>query len=83
MSQKSARVIELEEGIAQAVATLDESDGSRVSTSEAIDEARETLKDAYGVGFEKAVIEYLSEPNDDEDSDGDDDDENENGEGAE
>jgi len=39
MAQKSQRVIELEEGIAQAVATLDESDGSRVSTDEAIDSA--------------------------------------------
>lgn len=74
MAQKSARVIELEEAIAQAVATLDECDGSRVATDEAIDSARETLADAYGVGFEKAVSEYLSETDEDVDDEGVDDD---------
>lgn len=75
MVQKSERVIELEEGIAQAVATLDESDGSRVSTAEAIDSARETLADAYGIGFEKAVSEYLSEPDNEDEQEFDPDDE--------
>lgn len=73
MATKTARVIELEEAIAQAVATLDESDGSRIGTSEAIDAARETLADGYGVGFESAVEEYLSENQDDSDGDGFDD----------
>ena len=68
---KSARVIELEEGIAQAVATLDTSDGSRVSTAEAIDSARETLSDAFGAGFEDAVSEYLQSDSDDDTTDED------------
>jgi hypothetical protein len=68
MATKSARVIELEEAIAQAVATLDESDGSRIGASEAIDAARETLADGYGTGFENAVTEYLSDGEDDDDA---------------
>ena len=72
---KSGRVIELEDAIAQAVATLDESDGSRVGTSGAIDSARETLADAYGTGFEDAVSEYLlAEPESDDEDDEDDED---------
>ena len=61
MATKSARVIELEEGIARAVATLDEADGSRIGLQEAFDSAREILSDAYDVGFEKAVSEYLGD----------------------
>lgn len=66
---KSQRVIELEEGIAEAVATLDETDSSRIGLLEAIDGARETLAGVYGVGFEEAVSECLSENSDDEDQD--------------
>ncbi len=66
---KAQRAIELEEGIAQAVATLDETDASRIGLQEAIDSARETLADAYGVGFEKAVTECLSDDDSDEDED--------------
>lgn len=74
--EKTEREIELEDAIAQAVANLDESDGSRVGTSEAIDSAREILSDAYGVGFEDAVSEYLSDDSEDgETEDEDDDDE--------
>jgi hypothetical protein len=68
MATKSARVIELEEGIAQAVAVLDETDASRIGLQEAIDSARETLADAYGTGFENGVKEYLSDGGDDDDS---------------
>ncbi len=74
---KSARTIELEEGIAQAVATLDETDASRIGLQEAIDSARETLADAYGVGFEKAVTEYLSDESDEDDEDDEDEDDEE------
>ena len=69
MAAKSQRVIELEEGICQAVATLDEAGGSRIETLEAIDDARQTLADAYGNGFEDDVAEYLSG---DDGADGDD-----------
>lgn len=63
-----ATVKELKDAIVQAVATLDESDGSRISTSEAIDSSREILADAYGPTLEDDVSEYLRE--DDADGDG-------------
>ena len=70
---KSDRVIELEEGIAQAVATLDESDATRIGLQEAFDSVREILAETYGVGFEKAVAEYeqpdLSEDDEDQNDD--------------
>ncbi len=61
MATKSTRVSELEEGIAEAVAALDEADGSRIGMQEAFDSARETLSEAYGAGFENAVSECLSD----------------------
>ncbi len=66
-----ATLAELKDAIANAVATLDDADGSRISTAEAIDSAREILKDAYGVGFEKAVSDALEEIVDDESDDDD------------
>ncbi len=69
-----ATIKELKDAIVQAVATLDESDGSRVSTSEAIDSARETLAEAYGPAFEDDVSEYLGEDPDSQDEDEADDD---------
>ena len=54
----------------EAVATLDEADGSRVSTSSAIDNAREILGDAYGPTFEDDVAGYLGVDADDDDADG-------------
>jgi hypothetical protein len=71
--EKTERELELEDAIVRAVADLDESDGSRVGTSEAIDSAREILSDAYGVGFEDAVSECLSEVSDEDEDDGDED----------
>ena len=71
---KSNRVIELEEGIAQAVATMDESDATRIGLQEAFDSVRETLSETYGVGFEKAVSEFVEpEPSDDDEDETDDD----------
>ena len=77
MAAKSQRVIELEEGICQAVAALDEAGASRVETLEAIDDARNTLAEAYGDGFEDAVAEYLSDSESEDDADDDDDEEDE------
>lgn len=74
MALKSARVVELEEAIAQATATLDVSDASRIGLQEAFDSARETLSDAYGTGFEAAVAEFIQP--DDEDDEATDEDEN-------
>ena len=72
---KSNRVIELEEGIAQAVATMDESDATRIGLQEAFDSVRETLSETYGVGFEKAVSEFTepAESSDDDEDETDDD----------
>lgn len=64
---KSVRVMELEEAIAQAGATLDEAEATRIGLQEGIDSVREILSDAYGVGFEKAVSENLSVDDDDDD----------------
>lgn len=68
---KTEREMELETAIVNAVANLDESDGSRIGTSEAIDAAREILSDAYGTGFEKAVSDCLLSDEDDEDDEDD------------
>jgi hypothetical protein len=70
MATKTARVVELENGIAEAAAILDEADASRIGLQEAFDSAREMLADAFGVGFENAVTEFLSESEDDLDGDG-------------
>lgn len=70
---KTEREIELEEAIVEAVANLDECDGSRVSTSEAIDTARDVLKEAYGTGFEKDVSDFLETEDDENLSDESDD----------
>lgn len=72
---KSGRVIELEESIIQAIATLDDADGSRVGTLEAVDGARDILKETYGLEFENDISEYLSSESEDDDSDEDDEDE--------
>lgn len=60
----------MKEAVIEAVAVLDESDGSRVSTAEAIDNAREALVAAYGVEFENDLEQYLDEI---DGADGDDD----------
>ena len=62
---------ELREAVVEAVATLDEADGSRISTAEAIDAAREVLADVYGDNFETDVSQFLGEPDDETDDDED------------
>ncbi len=88
MAVKSERVDELKDSIAQAVATLDMSDASRIGLQEAFDSVREILKEAYGVGFERDVSGYVSDDEiadeddddaEDGDADGEDEDEDEDG----
>jgi hypothetical protein len=62
----------LQQAIAEAVATLDESDGSRVGMAEAIDDARDTLATAYGPTFEADVADVIASDDSDDDSDDDD-----------
>ncbi len=64
---------DLQESVIEAVAELDQADGSRTAMTEAIDNAREILSDAYGLTFEDDLAAHL-EAEDDDDDDGDDDD---------
>ena len=87
MPTKSAREMELEDAIAQSVAALDAADGSRIGLQEGMDSARETLGDAYGIGFEKAgsafaeAVLELAEYEDDADADEDEDEADAKGDG--
>ncbi len=67
-----ATVKEMKDAIVEAVATLDESNGSRTGTAEAIDAAREILADAYGNegDLNDAVNDHLGIDDADEDHDG-------------
>lgn len=60
----------LKEAVIEAVAILDECDGSRSSSNEAIDAAREILADEYGPEFDDDLAEY-AETSGEEDADGD------------
>jgi hypothetical protein len=77
MAQKSARVVALEDSIAEATAILDEAPVSLIGLQEAIDEARDVMKTGYGTGFETAVGSFVDQDTDDEDGDGSPDDEDE------
>ena len=57
--QKKTPAPELREAIVSAVATLDQSDGSRVSLIESIDNARRTLAEVMPDNFDDLVTEYL------------------------
>lgn len=69
-----ATLNKLKDAVIEAVALLDEADGSRVGTAQAIDDAREVLADAYGSEFDDDLAEHLeqleSEVEDDADGDG-------------
>lgn len=66
----------LREAIISAVATLDQSDGSRVSLIESIDNARRTLSEVMPDNFDDLVTEYMeAETDEDDDEDEDEDDE--------
>ena len=66
---RTGRAKDLEDGIIEAVAVLDEADGSRTGLTEAIDEARNILQTAFGDTLDSEVESYLSsEENSDEDA---------------
>jgi len=77
MARKSARTIELEEGILNSVELLDSCDGSRNELQNTLDQVRELLVNSYGDEFQDDYDEMLgieSEDSEDEDSDDSDDD---------
>lgn len=59
MPQKSERVLELESAILDAVEVIDQTDQSRKSLSDGMDETRNILAAAYGEDFEYGVAERL------------------------
>lgn len=72
-----SRAAELEQVIVEAVATLDGGDGSRIGLIEAIDSARSTLTEVYGVDFDRDLALYNGEDWDDDDDDDEFDDDDE------
>jgi lipoate-protein ligase A len=74
------RVSELEEAIVQVVASIDETDGSRVNLQATLDSTRETFFNVYGEDLGSDVDEYLSTfivEEDEEDEEDEENDENE------
>ncbi len=78
MARKSAKTIELEEGILNSVELLDDCDGSRTELLSTLDQVRELLVNSYGDEFQEDYDEMLGlntedsdEDFDDPDSDGD------------
>jgi hypothetical protein len=71
-----ATLKQLQSAITEAVALLDEADGSRVGMSDAIDSARDILAEAYGPTFENDVNDAITalDAQDDADDDSEDDD---------
>ncbi len=67
----------LREAIISAVATLDQSDGSRVHLIESIDNARRTLSDVMPDNFDDLVTEYMEAETEEYDEDEDEDQEDE------
>jgi hypothetical protein len=59
MARKSARTIELEEGILNSVELLDGCDGSRNELQNTLDQVREILVDSYGDEFQDDYDEML------------------------
>ncbi len=59
MARKSARTIELEEGILNSVELIDECDGSRIELQRTLDQVREYLVDSYGDEFQGDYDEML------------------------
>ncbi len=66
MARAQTTTTDLKIAVCEAVAVLDEADGSRTGMQEAIDSARETLSDAYGANFDEDVSEYYSSSDDEE-----------------
>lgn len=53
------RIEEFENAIVEAVAEIDQTDGSRIGLQQGMDSAREILANVYGEGIEDAVAEHL------------------------
>jgi hypothetical protein len=64
-----ATVTELRESIVEAVSILDESDGSRTGTAQAIDDARSVLQTVYGDSLDEDVQGFLGVDSDEDDED--------------
>jgi hypothetical protein len=62
----------LKEAVIEAVAELDQVDGSRTGMTEAIDSARSILSDGYGLNFEDDLGEFLENEENEETEDSDD-----------
>jgi len=61
----------LKEAVLDAVAALDDADGSRAGSIEAFDAARELLSEAYGPEFEDDLEESIADQDETIDTDGD------------
>jgi hypothetical protein len=59
LQEMRERVSEFEEATVNAVAEIDQSDGSRVGLQATLDSVRETLANAYGDTLTEDVNEYL------------------------
>ncbi len=75
MARKSARTIELEEGILNSVELLDGCDGSRNELQNTLDQVRELLVSSYGDEFQDDYDEMLGVEAEDSDEDFEDSDE--------
>jgi len=69
-----ATAADLRESIVEAVSILDESDGSRIGMTQAIDDARSVFQTVYGDSLDEDVQEFLVNQDDDTDLDDSDDD---------
>lgn len=69
MARKSARTIELEEGILNSVELLDNCDGSRLELQNTLDQVRELLVDSYGDEFQDDYEEMLGQETEDSEED--------------
>lgn len=69
MARKSARTIELEEGILNSVELLDNADGSRVELQNTLDNVRELLVNSYGEEFQDDYDEMLGQETEESDED--------------
>jgi hypothetical protein len=73
MARKSARTIELEEGILNSVELIDRCDGSRIDQQNTLDQVRELLVDSYGGEFQEDFDEMLGQETEESDEDFDED----------
>jgi hypothetical protein len=77
LQEMRERVSEFEEATVNAVAEIDQSDGSRVGLQATLDSVRETLANAYGDTLTDDVNEHLGLEGEVEQDEDDEDDEDE------